>query len=463
MNVSDKVKEQYKGNSIHKNLMLEFDELGLTIGNASVHEESMYLKESILDTDSIEFVGCLASVFRISVEGIAENIKGRRLKVSIHTDDTEDEPIPLFTGIVDSAAMQANHKTKEIVAYDELYTKGNKDVAAWYNSLAFPISLKDLRDSLFEYIGITQVETSLPNDEVSISKQYEPKTLKSLSVIKAICQINGAFGIINRSNLFEYRILGSVSGKSGAFPGVTLIPPFYPGVTTGGSGAASMNNEAFSFYKKVDYQEYEVKPVDKITIRQSENVAGVTYGSGTNNYIIQGNMFTYGLAEDVLSEIAAKVYESIHGVVYHPFSSDNNGLPFVECGVDTVRYYVTDFNAVTRSGYEAKDFYVFSRELRGIQTLRDSYGANGEEYQTEFITDLQTQIDVIKQDVKQEVDKAISEYDFSSQFGEYTYDKKYLDEKFDDMTGWNHVLVDAVPEIVQPMTIYYVKGEVVVN
>lgn len=461
MNVSDEIKQAYKNDSIHKNVYLYFPDLDLTVPHSQIYSESLRLKETILEKNSIEFVGCISSMFSIQIYGIADNLKGQKVEVTISTDDTD--PISLFNGIVDSAVMQTNRNYKKITAYDELYTKGSKDVAAWYNSLSFPITLKDLRDSLFEHMGITQVETSLPNDEVSISKQYEPKSLKALNVIKAICQINGAFGIINRSNLFEYRILGSVSGKSGAFPGVTLIPPFYPGVTTGGSGAASMNNEAFSFYKKVDYQEYEVKPVDKITIRQSENVAGVTYGSGTNNYIIQGNMFTYGLAEDVLSEIAAKVYESIHGVVYHPFSSDNNGLPFVECGVDTVRYYVTDFDAVTRSGYEAKDFYVFSRELRGIQALRDSYGANGEEYQTEFITDLQTQIDVIKQDVKQEVDKAINEYDFSSQFGEFTYDKAYLDKQFENMSQLKVVSVPALPTSPDANTIYLIQGEVTVT
>lgn len=461
MYVTEAVKNAYKEDSIHKEVIIRFPELNVEVGNEQIYDDSLSLEEAILEKDNIEFVGCIASCFKIQIHGLKQDISGKKMEVSINSGKTGE--VKLFSGIVDSVVMQIDEQYKKIKAYDELYEKGKKDVATWYNSLAFPISQKELRDSLFEYIGITQVEISLPNDEVSISRQYEPKTLKALNVIKAICQLNGAFGIINRGGLFEYRILGSISGKSGAFPGVTLIPPFYPGVISGSGSAASMNNEAFSFYKKVDYQEYEVKPVDKVTIRQSENVAGVTYGSGINNYIIQGNMFTYGLTEDVLSEIAAKVYESIHGVVYHPFSSDNNGLPFVECGLDTVRYYVSKVNEDGQLEYEAKDFYVFKREMKGIQCLRDSYGANGEEYQTEFITDLQTQIDVIKQDVKQEVDKAISEYDFSTQFGEYAYDKKYIDEKFDEIEQWNHVLVDAVPETVAPMTIYYVKGEAVVN
>lgn len=473
MNVSDSTKLAYKETSIHKILTISFPDLGLTIPHSQIYGESMTLKESLLEKNSIEFVGCIASMFTIQVHGINDDLKGQKISVSIKTEGTEE--IPLFNGIVDSAVKQSNKWYKKVTSYDELYTKGNIDVAAWYNGLTFPITLRELRDSLFEYVGLTQVARTLPNDSVTIEKKYEPKTLKALNVIKAVCQINGAFGIINRQGLFEYRILASeiVTGNI-PYPATILFPstglfPANPTVamSVAERTASEIEAETFSFYKKVDYEEFVVKPVDKVTIRQSENDTGVTYGEGTNNYIIQGNMFTYGLAEDVLTTIAGNIYQNVQGVSYHPFTSDNNGLPFVECGLDAVSYYMIDYsNEVSTASSDnssIKNFYVFSRELKGIQNLRDSYGANGEEYQTEFITDLQTQIDIIKQDVKQEVDKAIGEYDFSNQFGEFTYDKAYLDKKFEDMTGWNHVLVDTVPTVIEPMTIYYVKGEVVVN
>lgn len=474
MVVSEEIKKAYKSDSVHKNVVLQFPNLGLTVPHAQIYAESLHLKESILEKSSIEFVGCISSMFSIQVYGVSDNLKGQKIEVSISTDDTE--PIPIFKGIVDSAVMQTNRNYKKITAYDELHTNGNIDVASWYQNITFPITLKEFRDSLFERVGLTQVERSLPNDDIVINKQYDPKTLKALNVIKAICQINGAFGIINRSGNFEYRILSSEI-VSVPYPSTLLFPstglfPASPVVAMSVAERTSNEVEAetFSFYKKVNYEEFEVKPVDKVTIRQSENDAGVTYGSGTNNYIIQGNMFTYGLDADTLQTIASRIYANVQGVMYHPFTSDNNGLPFVECGLDVVSYYMIDFNSNARSANNSsiKNFYVFSRELTGIQNLRDSYGANGEEYQTEFITDLQTQIDVIKQDVRKEVDNAIKEYDFSTEFGKYTYDKSDLDSKFNDLdkkfeNQWNHVLVDTVPTTVQPMTIYYVKGEVVVN
>lgn len=470
MKVSENVRNAYKSNSITKHITLLFPELGKEIGTTQIYSESLRLSESILEKDSIEFVGCIASKLSIQVNNIKEDIKGRKITVRIYTDGTEDEPITLFNGIVDSALKQSNKQIKEIVAYDELYTKGNTEVAAWYRSLIFPITLKDLRDSLFEYIGLTQTDITLPNDVLLIDRKYEPNTLQALAVIKAICQINGAFGIINREGKFEYRILGKISNS---YPSVFLFPsynlfPANPAVAVAAAErlASEIQAENFSFYKKVNYEEFEVKPVDKLTIRQTENDAGVTFGSGTNNYIIQGNMFTYGLQESTLQTVAANIYPNVQGFTYYPFTSDNNGLPFLECGSDAVSYTMIDFENSTSDNisYEQKNFYILNRELIGIQALRDSYGANGEEYQTEFITDLQTQIDTIKQNTKQDVEEVIRDYDFTPEFSDFTYDKATINEMIGGAGGgFNVESVSALPENPDSNTIYLIQGIVVVK
>lgn len=466
MEVSQDVKNEYKSNSITKHVTLHFPELGIDIGMQNIYYESFRLTESLIEKESMEFVGCNASRFKIQVNGLKADIKGKKIIVEIATDGTMDDPITLFHGIVDSAMKQSNKQIKEIVAYDELYTKGNIDVAAWYKSLTFPISLKNLRDSLFNYIGIEQVDTSLPNDGVVINRQYDPNTLQALAVIKAICQINGAFGIINRENKFEYRIVGKISDVP--YPSETLFPseflfPASPAVALAAAErkAEEINAESFSFYKKVDYEEYEVKPIDKVTIRQSENEAGVTYGNGTNNYIIQGNMFTYGLSNADLISIAENVYNSIGGFAYYPFTSDNNGLPFLECGLDAVSYYMIDYENSTSDNvvYDQKSFYILNREMTGIQNLRDSYKAKGEEYQSEFITDLQTQIDLLKRN---------QQVDIQQQIEDYTYSSEEIDNMFEQFdpgggsVGFNILSVKSMPTNPQDNTVYFVQGEVVV-
>ena len=223
--------------------------------------------------------------------------------------------------------------------------------------------------------------------------------------------------------------------------------------------AGEVQAENFSFYKKVDYEEYEVKPVDKLTIRQSENDAGVTYGAGTNNYIIQGNMFTYGLSESTLREVAANIYPNVRGFSYHPFTSENNGLPFLECGKDAVSYTMIDYENSTNDNiaYNQQEFYILNRELTGIQALRDSYGANGEEYQTEFVTDLQTQIDIIKMN---------SQNDIHRMMEDYTYDKDTIDMMVQSGGGtgdFKVISVKSVPSSYESNALYVVQGEVFVQ
>lgn len=466
MDVSEKVKEAYRTDSITKHVTLTFPELSKEIETEKLHSETMKLSEALLEKDNIEFVGCIASKFQIRVQGLSEDIKGKKIEVSVCTDGTEDEPVPIFHGIVDSALKQSNKQVKEIVAYDELYTKGNIDVATWYKALPFPVTIKEFRDSLFQYIGLSQVEISLPNDSISIERKYDPNTLQTLQVIKAICQINGAFGIVNREGMFEYRILAQrISDVS--YPAITLFPstnlfPADPDVALAAAEryAETVEAEHFTFYKTLRYEEFEVKPVDRLTIRQTEKDAGVSYGTGSNNYIIQGNMFTYGLPSATLKIMAENVYQNVQGFSYYPFDSDNNGLPFLECG-DAVSYTMIDWEETEKAAqsgdsgliYRQQSFYILNREMSGIQALRDSYKANGEEYQNEFITDLQMSINMLKQ----------NESGNDSRLDDIDARLEELESGGIGGGGFNVVSVAELPADTDPNTIYLIQGVIVVE
>ena len=463
MKVSEATKSTY-GRPSYKYLRVYFPDIGLLMDEGCIRGETMNLVERTLDGKNIEFVGCISSVFEIQLQGITQNIKGQRIEVSITADDTEE--IPLFKGIVDSALRQTNKQYKKIVAYDELYKKGNIDVAAWYNSLSFPTTLKDLRDSFFAYIGIEQEPVELPNDGMVLNKELAPTSLQARTVFKSICQINGAFGIINRYGKFEYRILTDIKTTDGAYPGLTLFPPFYPGVSVS-SGGQGMAEQPISFYRKVDYEEYSVKPVERVTIRQTESDTGVSYGEGTNNYIIQGNMFTVNKSASELATIAQNIHGSIAGIEFVPFTSDNSGFPFIEVGLDAVSYYTYDFEASTARNtdvYTKKVFYVFNRTLKGIQALRDSYSVQGEEYQREFITDLQTQVETLKNNLSAEVGSQVS-VQLEQKIPEVTYTKEEVDRLIAEIKAgmFGVKSVDNPPSNPERNTIYLIKGEVTVT
>lgn len=395
LTVTEAQKTAYNTTSLDTQLRIYFPNLNLTLGNTQVKEESLTLYEALIADNNIEFVGCNSSTFSIILYGVQQDLKGQPIQVYINRNTTGE--IPLFKGIVDSVEMSANKSYKTIKCYDLLYTKGQIDIATWYNSLTFPITLKNFRDSLFTYIGLTQETTELPNDDIEIIKQYEPKTLQCLSVLKYLCQINGCFGIINRSGIFEYRFINNAYEP--IYPATTLYPSptLYPVMPTEqGQGIAN----TFPYYKNIDYQEYLVNPVQRLQIRQSEEDAGVTVGNPSGNkYIIQGNMFTYGQDENTLKTMGTRIWKKIANITFHPCNTDNTGLPYIEVG-DVVSYTLVSQTrgrrSVGDSSYNVNKFNVMNRELHGIQSLMDNYVAEGEQDQSEFVTDVQAQLDAIK-------------------------------------------------------------------
>lgn len=375
INVTPEQKEAYKDNRNIK-IKIRLPELPSQyeyIPDSSIVLDTMQLKESLSESDSIEFLGCISSQFQVQLNSVPTQcgeLKGKKIYVNIESNNTAE--IPLFHGYIDDVQMAANKNYKTITAYDELYVKGNRDVAYWYNSLTFPMTIKEFRTSLFNALGMTEEPCGLIADNIEITKQYSPKSLKALYVIKSICQINGVFGIINREGYFEYRDL------------------------------AQYESGFVQHYKAMDYQEYEVHPVNKVTIRQSSNEDGISVGTGDNNYIIQNNFFTKNMSDGNITYIAEHLLTKIGGVAYQPFKSDHDGYPWIEVG-DMVGYYVYDFEQSTSGDpvYVPMDFICLSRTMSGIKALKDSYSASGDEYQREFITDLQSVVESIETQIEE--------------------------------------------------------------
>lgn len=413
MQVNDATKNAYKSGRGRNSLRIYFPDLDLTVPASSIVKESMTLKEAVSESKDIEFVGCIASQFQIRVHGISDDLKNERVQVFITSGNTQE--IALFNGIVDSAQMETNKNYKAISAFDELYTAGQNDIASWYNGLTFPITIGAFRNSLFAHLGITQVITHLPADGIEIEKQYSPTKLEALPVIKSICQLNCVFGIINREGKFEYRIPNSSSATENLEP-----------------------------YKTIDYQEYTVKPVDRLTIRQTDQDEGVSYGEGENTYIIQGNFFTLNLSEEVLNDIAESIYGNIEGFSYIPFSSKGIALPWVECAQGTVSCEVYDFgNSSSGSAfYKPMSFSVLARKLTGIQALRDSFSAEGDEFQRVFVTDLQSRVETIIERIS-EITGRLEDYSLS--YVSYSNANKIVIADGDEVTTWKAVFTVRKP------------------
>lgn len=392
------IPEQLKNKFINRDgikvVKLEFPSLGLTINSDKIYEDTLGLEERLLSSDSIEFVGCLSSIFSIEVHDVSANLKNQKIVVSM-TMLGESTWIPLFVGYVDSVKTRLEDSWKGLTCYDELYYKANDvDVASFYNDL-FPTeettkTVKQFRDALFSHLGITQETQTLVNDDVLIKKEYDPKLLDALKVIKAICQFNGVFGRINRDGKFEYMSLsGSTEG---------LYPSFYtfPGAETypGGEIISGDGLQTVLLYMNMEYEDFKVHAIDKVQIRKNEDDEGTVYGTGSNIYVIQNNMFAFGLDSAVLETAAENIYSMVSGFDYIPFDAVQPGYPFTEVGTK-VQYIIANYTGSSGT-IVYKSSFVMNRRLKGIQNLTDEFIAKGKEFQSVFISDLQMQIDTIK-------------------------------------------------------------------
>jgi chemotaxis protein histidine kinase CheA len=373
--VNQTTKDAYKSDSSHKELVVRIPSANITLQNEDILADSLELKEAIESGDNLSFQGCIAASLKIECFNLVDDtLVGQRIEADITADDTQT--IPLFRGYI-SEVTNATHEefTTTIRAYDALYLINNRDVTAWYNSLTFPISMINFRNSFFGFVGVTQVADYLPNDGITLVKSIDDKVIVGEKIIKAICQINGRYGRINRNGLFEYVHL--VEGVEALYPREDLYPAddIYPAAEN------ALDNVAKAYYSDISFENYRVAPITKVQLINKDGAIAATSGTGTNIFTVQNNPLIWGLSVSALQAAATNLYNTIQGLWYTPAEVNCVGLPYLECG-DFVMM------AARRSIVRA---YVLSRTLKGIQILEDAYRADGDRYQPVYIPTVQTQ------------------------------------------------------------------------
>ena len=390
--VNDETKSAYKSDSSHKELEIRIPDANIVLTNEDIVTESLELKEAIENSGNLSFQGCIASSLKFECFNLVdETLEGKWIECDITADETET--IPLFRGYI-SEVTNATHEefTTVIRAYDALYDINNKDVTAWYNNLTFPMSIQALRNSFFQFVGVTQVVDYLPNDGISVQKSIEDKVIMGATIIKAICQINGRYGRISRTGLFEYVHL--VEGTEALYPREDLYPDddIYP------ADENALESVSKAYYSQISFENYRVAPITKVQLIEKSGQIAATYGTGTNIFTLKDNPLIWGLSAQLLQSVANNLYNTIQGLWYTPSQIECVGLPYVECG---------DFVLMTarRSIIRA---YVLARTLKGIQILNDSYQADGDRYQPTYVPDIQTQTNANAQNISNETERASS-------------------------------------------------------
>lgn len=410
--VNYKYGDLFKKDTVDKQLSIVSDDEKINITNTELHQEKFELTESLCSEQELTFGSCEAAMIKFTVSNTFLPMKGKWLTVRMSLDGHTDAAFQFGRYKVDSDTPTADRTCREVIAYDALYDVLTADVAAWYNTVFpsheeqktdedgtittvtvyDPVTMKQFRDSFFKHFGIEQANITLINDNMSIEKTVAVtasgetssateesstigETISGKEVLSCICEINGCMGHMGRDGTFHYIYLEQEI--QGLYPRNDLYPaddlfPRNPKSTQIGKG----------FYVTATYEDYLVKTLDKLQIREQKNDIGVIVGTGDNAYVIEDNFLVYGKGSKELKGIAKNILSKIRGIIYRPFTADCKGNPCLEVG-DAVRL-------PTR--YELIESYILKRTLKGIQALRDDLEADGEEYRTNGANGIQKSI-----------------------------------------------------------------------
>lgn len=384
---------------------MHFPDLGLTIDTDTLHSESVTIKESICDDEDLTLGGCIAFSCEFEVsEIIQHDLSKRSFDVTLEVHDEAGNTIleiPMGCYKVYSAEMVDDKDYKKIVAYDALYD-ASADVSDWYEGL-FPVissnavtktddngteitvlvknygttTLKAMRESLLQHLGILYEEQSLVNDDMIVSKSLQPSgdNCTGLMMLKWMCEIHGGFGRMNRNGRFEVTTLQS----SGLYPDEDRYPDvdLYP--ENGNASSVTLgisDEEPRAEYITAKFEEYMTKYITGINVRTEDDDVGCTVGTTENPYIISGNALLFGKTAAELKPIAENILNVIKDIIYRPNTTELIGLPYVEVG---------DVYSVEKE--DVVESYVLSRTLSGIQLLRDTYEAKGSETRSNNVSD----------------------------------------------------------------------------
>lgn len=380
--VDFKYADLFKKDSVDKQLQIAFD--SGTITNTELHSNNFELFESLCSERQLRFGSCEACSIKFRISNIFMPLKEKWLTVTETLDGNTDVPFQFGEYKVYSDKPTADRRYRDIVAYDAMYDIINADVTDWYNKILpnanSKVTLKEFRTSFLAHFGIEQENVSLINDSMIVTKTIEPSKLSGKTVITAICEVNGCFGHIGRDGRFQYIFLKEM--VEGLYPADALYPrdDLYP--------ADPMNVEQInkSHYISAQYEDFTTARINKLQIRQEEDDIGYIYGDGNNCYVIQDNFLLYGRTIDDLKWIATNLYSVICKVWYRPAHVETKGNPCLEVGAG-IKLHTT---------YEVVYTYILQRTLKGIQALRDTYDAEGEQFQSEKVNSVRESIIQLK-------------------------------------------------------------------
>ena len=205
----------------------------------------------------------------------------------------------------------------KVTAYDTM-SKLDADLSGWLhaNQAQFPKTIWQLVQLACQRAGVTLASSSLPiNGSYSVQAFYADD-LTCRQIISWAAEAAGCYAHMNADGKLQF--LTYTDKRSTA-----KITP---------DGAS--NSTAY-YADSLSYEDYTVKAIEKVQIRQSDSDVGVIYPdstTATNTYAVQGNLLLTTGTEANLKSVVQNLYNVLKNVTYTPCKVSVPSSSGLACG-----------------------------------------------------------------------------------------------------------------------------------
>ena len=205
----------------------------------------------------------------------------------------------------------------KVTAYDTM-SKLDADFSGWLraNQAQFPKTIWQLVQLACQRAGVALASSSLPiNGSYSVQAFYADD-LTCRQIISWAAEAAGCYAHMNTDGKLQF--LTYTDKRSTA-----KITP---------DGAS--NSTAY-YADSLSYEDYTVKAIEKVQIRQSDSDVGVIYPdstTATNTYAVQGNLLLTTGAEANLKSVVQNLYNVLINVTYTPCKVSVPSSSGLACG-----------------------------------------------------------------------------------------------------------------------------------
>ena len=205
----------------------------------------------------------------------------------------------------------------KVTAYDTM-SKLDADFSGWLhaNQAQFPKTIWHLVQLACQRAGVTLASSSLPiNGSYSVQAFYADD-LTCRQIISWAAEAAGCYAHMNADGKLQF--LTYTDKRS-----TVKITP---------DGAS--NSTAY-YADSLSYEDYTVKAIEKVQIRQSDSDVGVIYPdstTATNTYAVQGNLLLTTGTEANLKSVVQNLYNVLKNVTYIPCKVSVPSSSGLACG-----------------------------------------------------------------------------------------------------------------------------------